>query len=138
MRRSKTSHNWHCSKEHTDLKRFVLLAIAAVGSLHAPAAPPYKVPVQQRLFDALSRVENCKVWRNPGCLRFARQAGAYRGPQGYAVFRSLFWGQRALRRQIKAGEGQTVFEFLHHYNPGYADYPFKVAAFAGLSLQEIL
>jgi hypothetical protein len=121
------------------LKRLLLLTLSTVACLHSPAGPPVvRVPVQQRLFTALSRFENCRAWRNPGCLRFAGQAGAVRGPGGYAVFRNLLFGERALRRQIEHGQGQTVFEFLTHYNPGHANYPARIASIAQLSLADVL
>jgi hypothetical protein len=122
------------------MKELLLLALSA-SCLHAPIGENCVVrivSVQQRLFDALGRAENCARWLNPGCLKFARQDGARRGPNGYAVFRTLVDGRRALRRRIARGRGQTVLEFLEGYNPGHVEYPGRVAALGGLELWEAL
>jgi hypothetical protein len=124
-------------KQHS---RVLLLALSAT-CLHAPFAQrlaPRCPSVQERLFDALARVENCAALRNPGCLKFAGQLGARRGPGGYAVFWRLVDGERALRRQIVRGQGRTVVEFLKRYNPVGSGYPEKVAAFGRLGLEEVL
>lgn len=121
------------------MKRFLLFALSAVPLLHAPAGPQVvRVPVQQRLFTALSRLENCRSWHNPGCLKFAGQAGATRGPGGYARFRNRVLGERALRLQIARGHGLTVLAFLTRYNPEHADYPARVAAIAQLTFADVL
>jgi hypothetical protein len=106
---------------------FPLMAVAPDGS------------VASQLFSAISRVENCRKWNNPGCLKFARQKGARRGPKGYAVFKSRAFGERALLRQIERGHGMQVRHFLKKYNPGHPGYVKKVLAFAdGLSDTDIL
>jgi len=99
---------------------------------------PLSLSVQDRLFNALARFENCAGLRNPGCLKFAGQLGARGGPSGYAVFQRLVDGERALRRQIARGQGRTVVEFLKRYNPVASGYPEKVAAFGRLGLEEVL
>ena len=122
------------------MKEVLLLALSA-SCLHAPIGEicaPRIVSVQQRLFDALGRAENCARWLNPGCLKFARQEGARRGPNGYAVFRDVMDGRRALQRRIARGRGHTVLEFLKGYNPGHAEYSGRVAALGGLELWEVL
>ena len=124
-------------KQHS---RVLLLALSAT-CLHAPFAQrlaPLSPSVRERLFNALARFENCAGLRNPGCLKFAGQLGARRGPGGYAVFRRLVDGERALRRQIARGQGRTVVEFLKRYNPVGSGYPEKVAAFGRLGLEEVL
>lgn len=122
------------------MKKLLLVALSA-GCLHAPMGEicaPHILSVQERLFDALGRAENCARWLNPGCLKFARQEGARRGPNGYAIFRDVMDGRRALRRRIAHGRGHTVLEFLKGYNPGHAEYSGRVAALGGLELWEVL
>lgn len=94
--------------------------------------------VQERLFQALSRAENCAAWRNPGCLMYAGQKGASLGPMGYAVFQTLEHGKVALRKRIVKGSGKTVREFLSGYNPGQKGYPAKVASLENLDLEDRL
>lgn len=94
--------------------------------------------VQERLFQALSKTENCIVWKNPGCLKFAKQPGAKRGPRGYAVFATLKQGEAALRRRITSRTGMTVGEFLKGFNPGRASYAKRVLSFADLNLEDRL
>jgi len=121
-----------------------MLAVAFLAvAAHAPPAPPSlpRVPtshVQQQVYTALERAENCMKWLNPGCLKYARQPGAVRGPHGYAMFRELRDGQAALWCRVQVGRGQTVWEFLSGYNPGVENYPFRVAALVGLDLEAIL
>ena len=105
-------------------------------------APPITVNtpgvpwVRQRLFRALSQVENCRMWNNPGCLKYARQMGARIGPHGYVIFRTLREGNRALWKRI-GPSGVTVAHFLKRYNPraGYAEW---VAAVAKVRLDEVI
>lgn len=84
----------------------------------------------QKLFYAISKVENCRKWNNPGCLKFAHQKGANRGPNGYAVFKSKSLGEEALAARIEKGNGMNVGHFLRKYNPGKKGYVKKVLAFA--------
>jgi hypothetical protein len=107
---------------------FLLISLPLVA--HAPikvfVVPP-KTRVVERLFQALSLIEHCMKWNNPGCLKFAGQAGAVENDLGYAVFRRLEQGELALRRRILRGRGLRVDLFLKRYNPEHADtYPTKV------------
>lgn len=120
----------------------VALAAVLAGDAWAPAgvpsAPATASRAQQEVYAALVRVEHCVRWRNPGCLKYARQPGAARGPYGYAVFENLAAGEAALWRRVRAGRGQTVREFLSGYNPGVERYPQRVAVLAGLDLEAVL
>lgn len=89
-------------------------------------------PVVDRLISGLSKVENCVRWNNPGCLKYAGQFGARKGPRGYAVFRHPAYGYRALRRQILRRKGKKVGPFLNDYNRGVPGYVEKVLAASGL------
>jgi hypothetical protein len=124
------------------MTRILIVFSLTVFCAFAPQVPPQRIlwgnQVQQQVYKALSRAENCLKWLNPGCLKYARQLGAVRGPHWYAVFIKLQFGQEALWRRIQAGRGQTVLEFLSGYNPGIANYPFRVAAMTGLDLEGIL
>ena len=104
----------------------------------SPFSSPTFSLVQQQVYSAISRVENCIKWLNPGCLKYAHQPEAARGPHGYAVFPRLIDGQAALWLRVQAGRGRTVWEFLSGYNPGVPNYPFWVAATTGLDLEDVL
>lgn len=93
---------------------------------------------QEKLFQALSRAENCVVWQNPGCLKFARQPGARLGPKGYAIFDTLDQGKDALRKRISSRTGMTVGEFLKGYNPGQPTYAERVLSLTDLKLEDCL
>ena len=119
------------------MKCFLLLAVSF--TCWAPPIPlntPGVPWVRQRLFRALSQVENCRVWNNPGCLKYARQLGARIGPHGYAIFQTLRDGQRALWKRI-GPSGVTVAHFLRRYNSrvGYAEW---VAAVAKVRLEDVI
>ena len=113
--------------------RMIAAALLALAS-PMPAAPA----VQERLFVALSRAEGCVRWNNPGCLKFAGQAAAVRGPHGYAVFKTAAAGRQALLLRIEHGVGLSVREFLQRYNPGVPGYPAWVAAVGHLALDQVL
>src|ERR1017187_7180417 len=49
-----------------------------------------------RIIAAVARIENCIALRNEGCLRFAGQPGAKRGPRGFARFSTKARGRAAL------------------------------------------
>ena len=103
------------------------------------AKSPTLTPVGLRLKVAISRIENCKRWNNPGCLKYAKQLGAKRGPNGYAVFKTKELGERALVFQIQRYSGSTVRGFLVKYNPGVKGYVKKIlAASGGLKDTDIL
>jgi hypothetical protein len=110
----------------------VVAVLVLVPSLsYAPTWKPQRT-VSSALVYAISRIENCAKWNNPGCLRFARQLGARRGPDGYAVFKTATLGLRALKLQISRNKGSNVVDFLKRYNPEHAWYPGKVLKLAGL------
>jgi len=114
-------------------KLFPLMALV----LLAPLAGDQDV--SSRLFEALSKVENCANWNNPGCLKYAKQKGAKRGPRGYAVFKTKALGERALALQIQRHAGETIAEFVRHYNPKVKGYLKKVLdASDGLKDTDIL
>lgn len=117
-----------------------LALVLAILLLSTPlAANLSELTNSQRLFFAIARVENCRSWNNPGCLKFARQKGARRGPRGYAVFKTLALGRRALSLQIDRYKGMKVGHFLRKYNPGVRGYTRKVlAASSGLTDTDIL
>lgn len=94
--------------------------------------PISATPVVDRLVAGLSKVENCAKWNNPGCLKYAKQFGARKGPRGYALFRSPAYGYRALRRQILRRKGKNVGSFLYNYNRGVPGYVQKVLLASGL------
>jgi hypothetical protein len=121
------------------MRPLLLFVLAAV--LHAPPIPlctPGVSWVQQKLFDALSRFENCRAWNNPGCLKYARQPGARPGPHSYAIFRSFADGQRALRARIALRAGCKVGDFLARYNPDRKGYPEKIERLAHLDGEDRL
>ena len=118
-----------------------LLIFVLSAALHAPPVPtgtPGVSWVQRRLYSALTRIENCRAWNNPGCLKFAHQPGARRGPGGYAAFRSLVDGERALRDRIAMGAGRRVADFLERYNPKHKGYARRVEVLAGLDSSDRL
>ena len=118
-----------------------LLVFVLSAVLYAPPMPtgtPGVAWVQQRLYGALTRIENCRAWNNPGCLKFAHQLGARKGPGGYADFQNPVDGERALKDRIARGAGRKVGEFLRHYNPKHRGYARKVEVLAGLEADDRL
>ena len=88
--------------------------------------------VADRLIHGISKVENCVRWNNPGCLKYAGQLGAKKGPRGYAVFVDPYFGHLALRRQVLRYKGRRAGTFLINYNRGVPGYVEKVLAASGL------
>ena len=92
-----------------------------------------------RLFEAISKTENCRKWNNPGCLKYAKQEGAKRGHRGYAVFKTVELGSAALMRRIEKYRGQKVGTFLKKYNPGVRGYVSKVLHNSdGLTVSDVI
>ena len=124
--------------------RLVALVAAAALEANAPTSAQLRglrattTRVQVQVYEALAKIENCTKWRNPGCLKYARQIGASVGRNRYAVFDTIEHGRLALWLRVQAGEGKTVLEFLSGYNPGVENYPWRVAVVAGLDLEETM
>jgi len=114
----------------------ILICAAALGVPRLQPRPAFDVQV--KLFMALERGENCRAWKNPGCLKYARQFGARLGPHGYAIFHTLRDGEMALIDRIKRSAGQTVDAFCRGYNPGRPKYLHYIASLAGLDLRDRL
>lgn len=100
------------------LIRWLLLFL--VGLRAFGAAQPPGDTILPRLMQAISRHENCRQWRNPGCLAYARQKGAYRTASGYASFRTWEDGRLALERDLilKLRSGMTVRQVMLAWNGG--------------------
>ena len=75
--------------------RLVALVAAAALEANAPTSAQLRglrattTRVQVRVYEALAKIENCTKWRNPGCLKYARQIGASVGRNRYAVFDTI-------------------------------------------------
>lgn len=92
-----------------------LLAPINVGIDVRPAA-------RIRIVQTVGRLENCASLFNPGCLRYAKQAGAVPGPGGYARFESLQLGHEALISWWERHGCLSLEDALGVYNPVRSDY----------------
>lgn len=104
---------------------FPLLAPVNIGIDVRPAA-------RLRIVRTVGRLENCRAWNNPGCLRWARQAGARPGPDNYAVFKSVQLGHAALTSWFDRHGCLSLREALGVYNSAREDYADVVLAAAHL------
>ena len=94
--------------------------------------------VKARLIATQSRFEKCSKWNNPGCLKFARQPGAVRLPNGYARFSSLDNGYSALSVWWDRHGCRPVEKALRRYNPQREDYAAVILASAQVRGDEVL
>lgn len=107
---------------------------AFCSRLHAPIhiGIDYRPAVRAHILKAISQLEHCMSLNNPGCLIYAGQQGAQRGPNGYAHFRSLELGQRAMERQWDRLQWLPIREALGRYNPRNPRYADLVLERAGV------
>ena len=115
------------------------LIVKLIFALGVAVTPLIGLSVSDRLQSAISRAEACHKWNNPGCLMYAGQANATRGPGGYAVFKTPSSGRKSLRWQIRRHRGMTVAGFLRRYNPSVSNYAERVIALSsGLEPADII
>lgn len=85
-----------------------------------------------RIVRTVGLLENCRAWRNSGCLRYAAQAGARRGPGNYAVFDTTENGDAALMKWWDRHGCLSLRDALGVYNSARSDYAQVVLAAAQL------
>lgn len=87
---------------------------------------------------AVARVENCAALKNPGCILYAHQCGADRGPHGYARFKNIAMGQRALVNWWDQHGCIALDEALRVYNPANPQYARVVLKLAGVPKDTVI
>ncbi len=105
----------------------ILRAVNLLTWLCLPCMAPMHIGIDSRpmilnrLVQGISHHENCIRWNNPGCLSFARQRGASRTTEGYAAFKTMEHGKRALQRDVEAklSRGLNVRGVVPQFNEGY-------------------
>ncbi len=119
----------------TLMPSLLIFALGPMGLREPPAPLPLDLrhAVRQRLIKTVGRLENCRKWKNQGCLKYAAQPGARRGPSGYAKFHFAEDGDVALAAWFDDHACLSVGQMLHIYNArdGYVERVLAMAQVPG-------